>query len=82
MITSFKEIEAVSTSPRAAWEKVRKLLREGPAKSDSQRLFNAAIKEMQWHLNNTGSIDSVEYLYESIVSEFVNNPRSKFYIYG
>ena len=48
---------------------------------DSNRLFNAAWRKIKW-FNENSEIDDLQGLYDTIVSEKVNNPKSPFYIYG
>ena len=50
-------------------------------KKDSESLFNAAWSDILYFSRNS-EIDDLQGLYDSIVSEKVNNPRSKFFIYG
>jgi hypothetical protein len=50
-------------------------------RESSNDLFNAAWRKILW-FNREAEIDDLFGLYDSIVSEFVNNPESKFYIYG
>ena len=50
-------------------------------KQDSESLFNAAWRKILY-FNRHSEIDDLQGLYDSIVSEMVNNPKSKFYIYG
>ncbi len=87
MIKSFKEYyvtyssDTHRTANRKAWANIRFDLRLANP-NDSNELFQAVIKRMQWYLGQTGSIDSISDMYYSFASEFVNNSRSKFYIYG
>ena len=48
---------------------------------DSNRLFNAVWRTIKW-FNQNSEIDDLQGLYETIVSERVNDPDSPFYIYG
>jgi len=48
---------------------------------DSNRLFNAAWRKIKW-FNENSEIDDLQGLYDTIVSEKVNNSKSPFYIYG
>lgn len=64
----------------------RKVIHETYFKDCRKNLFNYAWKKYRHYLN--GYIDGpktekdiVDWL-ESIISEIVNNPRSKFHIYG
>ena len=50
-------------------------------KLDSEALFNAAWRKVLW-FNKHSEIDDIHGLYESFVSELVNSPKSRFYIYG
>jgi hypothetical protein len=66
---------------RAAWKIVRKELRKANP-SDSDRLFNAVIKRMQWFYSETGQIDDIHAFYNHEAGSKVNNSRSSFYLYG
>ena len=64
----------------------RKVIHETYFRDCRDELFNYAWKKYRYYLQ--GSIDDpeteadvVDWL-EAIISEIVNNPRSKFYIYG
>ena len=48
---------------------------------DSNRLFNAVWRKIKW-FNENSEIDDLQGLYDTIVSEKVNNPKSPFYMYG
>ena len=48
---------------------------------DSNRLFNAAWRKIKW-FNENSEIDNLQDLYDTIVSEKVNNPKSPFYMHG
>ena len=48
---------------------------------DSNRLFNATWRTIR-EFNTNSEIDDLQGLYDSIVSQKVNNPDSPFYIYG
>ena len=48
---------------------------------DSNRLFNATWRTIR-EFNANSEIDDLQGLYDSIVSQKVNNPDSPFYIYG
>lgn len=48
---------------------------------DSNRLFNAAWRSIKM-FNQNSEIDDLQGLYDTIVSEKVNNSKSPFYIYG
>ena len=58
----------------------KKQLRE-QNKRDSESLFNAAWRKVLC-FNRHSEIDDLQGLYDCIVSELVNNPKSRFYIYG
>ena len=49
--------------------------------TDSQRLFRAAWRKIL-AFNRDADIDDIQGLYEIIVAEMVNNPSSRFYMYG
>jgi hypothetical protein len=49
--------------------------------SDSDSLFNAVWRKITW-FNRESEIDDIDGLYDSIVSEKVNDSNSRFYIYG
>ena len=61
--------------------KTRRVLRNTVGKDDSSDLFNYAWRKIRWFAGHS-EIDDLDGLYETIVSEAVNNPRSRFYIYG
>ena len=50
-------------------------------KTDSESLFNAAWRVIL-NFEKGSEIDDLQGLYDTIVSEKVNDPKSKFYIYG
>ena len=50
-------------------------------KTDSESLFNAAWRVIL-NFEKCSQIDDLQGLYDTIVSEKVNDPKSKFYIYG
>jgi len=50
-------------------------------RESSAALFNAVWRKILW-FNRNSEIDDLFGLYDQIVSEIVNNPKSKFYIYG
>lgn len=81
-MTSFKEINQVSATERAAWKWIRTYLRTNVAKGDTISIFNAVIRDMQKFLQGCGEIDDLEGLYQSIASEKVNDINSRFYLYG
>jgi hypothetical protein len=51
---------------------------------DDTNLFNAVWRKIRYYANNAEILDyqQMKDLYESLVSEMVNNPRSQYYIYG
>ena len=49
--------------------------------SDSPALFNDVWQELLW-FDSQSEIDDLPALYDSIVSNKVNDSNSKFYIYG
>ena len=49
--------------------------------TDKTTLFNACWNKVCWFARNS-EIDDLPALYESFVSEKVNNPRSRFYMHG
>jgi hypothetical protein len=59
---------------------IRAGLRKANA-SDSDDLFGAAWRRVV-AFNRESEVDDLPALYDAIVSELVNNPRSRFYIYG
>jgi hypothetical protein len=61
-------------------KKIRAELRKANP-TDSNDLFNAVWRKIL-AFNQESEIDDLSELYDSIVSELVNNSRSRFYIYG
>jgi hypothetical protein len=49
--------------------------------TDSDSLFNAAWRDIIM-FSGSSEIDDLDALYDSIVSEMVNDSNSRFYIYG
>lgn len=64
-------------------KKLRPRLRRDFAE-DSEGLFNSAWKEILSYASNAEVLDYqyMKDLYAGIISNKVNNPRSKFYMYG
>jgi len=50
-------------------------------KQDREQLFNAAWRKIL-AFDKESEIDDLQGLYDMVVAELVNNPRSKYYIYG
>ena len=50
-------------------------------KQDGESLFNAAWRVIL-NFEKGSEIDDLQGLYDTIVSEKVNDPKSKFFIYG
>lgn len=57
------------------------LYRRARSQGDREELFEAAWRKILWFNRNSG-IDDLFGLYDQIVSDMVNNPKSRFYIYG
>jgi hypothetical protein len=57
------------------------LYKRARSQGDRKELFEAAWRKILW-FNRNSEIDDLFGLYDQIVSEFVNNPKSRFYIYG
>lgn len=51
---------------------------------DDTNLFNAAWRKILFYARNAEILDyeNMNRLYDGIVSEMVNNPKSQYYIYG
>lgn len=70
----------INKANRSDLLKIKKQLRQDN-KEDSLRLFNAAWRSIL-EFSRGSEIDDLQGLYNQIVSEKINNPKSSFYIYG
>ncbi len=82
MYCSFKHLLLINNNSKLkAWKSFRSWV-SNRYPTDSVDLKNTAIRLMQNEINCNGDLDALSEAYIFYTSHLVNNPKSRFYIYG